>query len=72
MVIKTCLAGCPSWSSWCHRVGPPIAPRDGRTSSRGSSRRGGVQAAMVDSETVIAIGFFDDGGLSIVTGGKRW
>ena len=26
---------------------------------------------MVDSETVIAIGFFDDGGLSIVTGGKR-
>ena len=27
--------------------------------------------AMVDSETVIAIGFFDDGGLSIVTGGKR-
>jgi hypothetical protein len=27
--------------------------------------------AMVDSETVIAIGFLDDGGLSIVTGGKR-
>jgi hypothetical protein len=28
-----------------------------------------VRAAILD--TVIAIGFFDDGGLSIVTGGKR-
>jgi hypothetical protein len=27
--------------------------------------------AMVDSETVIAIGFLDDGGLSIITGGKH-
>jgi hypothetical protein len=33
--------------------------------------RWGSSLAMVDSETVIAIGFFDDGGLSIVTGGKR-
>jgi hypothetical protein len=33
--------------------------------------RWGSSLAMVDPETVIAIGFFDDGGLSIVTGGKR-
>jgi hypothetical protein len=33
--------------------------------------RWGSSLAMVDSETVIAIGFLDDGGLSIVTGGKR-
>jgi len=33
--------------------------------------RWGSSLTMVDSETVIAIGFFDDGGLSIVTGGKR-
>src|SRR5262245_50961427 len=35
------------------------------------STRWGSSLAMVDSETVVAIGFFDDGGLSIVTGGKR-
>jgi hypothetical protein len=35
------------------------------------STRWGSSLAMVDSETVIAIGFFDDGGLSIVKGGKR-
>lgn len=33
--------------------------------------RWGSSLAMVDPETVIAIGFFDDGGLSIVTGVKR-
>src|SRR5437867_1115987 len=35
------------------------------------STRWGSSLALVNSETVIAIGFFDDGGLSIVTGGKR-
>jgi hypothetical protein len=33
--------------------------------------RWGSGLAMVDSETVIAIRFIDDGGLSIVTGGRR-
>jgi hypothetical protein len=33
--------------------------------------RWGSSLAMVDSETVVAIGFLNDGGLSIVTGGKR-
>src|SRR5262245_17409494 len=33
--------------------------------------RWGSSLAMVDSETVIAIRFIDDGGLSIVTGGRR-
>jgi hypothetical protein len=34
--------------------------------------RWGSSLATVDSETIIAIGFLDDGGLSIVTGRKRW
>jgi hypothetical protein len=33
--------------------------------------RWGSSLAEVDSATVIAIGFFDDGRLSIVTGGKH-
>jgi hypothetical protein len=33
--------------------------------------RWGSSLAMVDSEAVSAIGFLDDGGISIVTGGKR-
>jgi hypothetical protein len=33
--------------------------------------RWGSSLAMVNYQTVIAVGFFDDGGLSIVTGGKK-
>jgi hypothetical protein len=47
------------------------AARWQKVTSRLQRTRWGSSLAMVDPETVIAIRFIDDGGLSIVTGGKR-